>query len=57
MRMNDRLNIENEIARKLADVPFHEFMEKESLLSDVELSQEMGLSLREIRVLKRKLGH
>ncbi len=57
MRMNDKLNIENEIARKLADVHFHEFMEKESLLSDVELSQEMGLSLREIRVLKRKLGH
>lgn len=56
MRSNDKLNIENEIARKLADVHFHEFMEKESLLSDVELSQEMGLSLREIRVLKRKLG-
>lgn len=56
MRMNDRLNIENGLAKRMMDVHFHEFVEKESLLSDVELSIEMGLSVREIRALKRKLG-
>jgi len=56
MRRDDKLNIQNEMVRKLASVHFHEFIEKESVLSDVELSQEMGLSLREIRLLKRKLG-
>lgn len=57
MRMNDKFHLENGVARRLLDVHFHEFIEKESHLSDVELSKEMGLSLREIRALKRKLGY
>ncbi|WP_170885496.1 hypothetical protein [Bacillus alkalicellulosilyticus] len=39
----------------LFSVDFHEFVEKEQQQSTVELAGEFGLSVRDIKVLKKKL--
>ncbi|MDV2685925.1 hypothetical protein RYX56_16275 [Alkalihalophilus lindianensis] len=37
-------------------VDFHNFVEKEQANSNLELASEFGLSLRDVRTLKQKLG-
>ncbi|WP_198530601.1 hypothetical protein [Bacillus sp. LL01] len=37
-------------------VDFHSFVEKEQANSNLELASEFGLSLRDVRTLKQKLG-
>jgi len=41
--------------KRLFSVDFHDFMQKESVLNDVEMAQEFHLSIREVRELRRKM--
>lgn len=42
--------------RRLFSVDFHDFLEKESILNDVEMSQEFNISIREVQQMRRKLN-
>ncbi len=53
MRQANKETFAHESNRRLFSVDFHDFLEKEAVLNDVELSQEFGLSLREVQKLKR----
>jgi hypothetical protein len=37
-------------------VNFHDFIEKENATTSMELASEFGLSLREVKQLKKRLG-
>ncbi|MBO8172631.1 MAG: hypothetical protein H0Z33_12180 [Bacillaceae bacterium] len=55
MRQDLREAWAKQMNRQLMSVDFHDFLQKEALAeSDVELSRETGLSLREIRHLRQK---
>lgn len=41
---------------QLFHVNFHDFVEKENSSTSMELADEFGLSLREVKQLKKKLG-
>ena len=36
-------------------VDFHNFIERESILTELEISRELGISINEVRYLKRNL--
>lgn len=39
--------------RRLLSVDFHDYLEKEAVLNDVEMSQEFGLSICEVQKLRK----
>lgn len=41
--------------KRLFSVDFHDFIQKEMILNDVEMAQEFQLSIREVRELRRKM--
>lgn len=55
MRQSINETFANEVNKRLFSVDFHDFMAKESILNDVELSTEFDISVREVRELKRKM--
>lgn len=55
MRQSINETIANTTNNRLFSVDFHDFMEKESILTDVELSSEFHISVREVNQLKRKM--
>lgn len=55
MRQSRNETFANESNRRLLSVDFHDFLEKEDQLSDVEMSQEFHLSVAEVQRLKRKI--
>ncbi|MGC5327998.1 hypothetical protein [Brevibacillus sp. SYSU BS000544] len=55
MRQSINETIANKTNNRLFSVDFHDFMEKESILNDVELSSEFHISVREVNQLKRKM--
>ncbi len=55
MRQSNKETFAQEANRRLFSVDFHDFLEKESALNDVELSREFDISVRDVRTLRRKL--
>ncbi|MFT8319934.1 MAG: hypothetical protein ABF649_03420 [Bacillus sp. (in: firmicutes)] len=56
LRFGEKSLSANQINAKLLGVNFHDFMEKESNTNAVELAAEFGLSLGDVKVLKKQLG-
>ncbi|WP_212132936.1 hypothetical protein [Brevibacillus sp. NL20B1] len=55
VRQSNKEAFAQEANRRLFSVDFHDFLEKESALTDVELSREFDISVRDVRTLRRKL--
>ncbi|WP_335869247.1 RNA polymerase subunit sigma-70 [Bacillus sp. 2205SS5-2] len=55
MRSSDKQTINQAGSGQVFGVDFHHFLAKESAATSVELASEFGLSLREVRALKKKL--
>lgn len=53
MRQSLNETFANQMNRRVFSVDFHDFLEKEALLNDVEMSQEFGLSIREVQKLRK----
>ncbi|UFJ38993.1 hypothetical protein LOK74_12970 [Brevibacillus humidisoli] len=45
-----------QINRQLFSVDFHDFLEKEATMNDVELSQEFHISIGDVRLLRKKMS-
>jgi hypothetical protein len=56
MRQSNKETFAQEANRRLFSVDFHDFLEKESTLNDVEMSQEFHISVRDVQKLRRKLN-
>ena len=56
MRFGEKHLSANGLDSKLLGIDFHDFMEKEGNSNVVELASEFGLSLGEIKKLKKQLG-
>ncbi|QRG69450.1 hypothetical protein [Brevibacillus choshinensis] len=54
MRQSDKETFAQDLNRKLFSVDFHDFLEKESTLNDVEMSREFNISVRDVQHLRRK---
>lgn len=54
VRQSNKETFAQELNRKLFSVDFHDFLEKESTLNDVEMSQEFHISVRDVQQLRRK---
>ncbi|WP_070120772.1 RNA polymerase subunit sigma-70 [Bacillus marinisedimentorum] len=55
MRYNRKNETANNGNSQLFGVDFHDFMQKQETSSSMELAQEFGLSLKDIRALKEKM--
>lgn len=55
MRQSKKETFANEANRRLLSVDFHDFLEKEAALNDVEMSQEFHLSIRQVQELRSKI--
>lgn len=55
MRQSINETFAHETNNRLFSIDFHDFMEKESILNDVELSSEFHISVKEVNQLKRKM--
>ncbi|MGO0060290.1 hypothetical protein ACTID9_09810 [Brevibacillus fluminis] len=53
MRQSLNETFVNQLNRQQFSVDFHDHLEKEAALNDVEMSQELGLSIREVQKLRR----
>ncbi|WP_185806922.1 hypothetical protein [Bacillus sp. HMF5848] len=56
MRFNEKQQLSQRGENQLFGVDFHDFVQQESNATSMELASEFGLSLGEIRQLKRKIG-
>ncbi|WP_176560246.1 hypothetical protein [Brevibacillus dissolubilis] len=54
MRQSRKEHFAHEANRRMFSVDFHDFLEKETVLNDVEMSQEFHISVREVQELRRK---
>ncbi|WP_169791901.1 hypothetical protein [Brevibacillus choshinensis] len=54
MRQSEKETFATDINRKMFSVDFHDFLEKESTLNDVEMSSEFNISVRDVQHLRRK---
>lgn len=56
MRQGSKEKWAQQMNHRLMSVDFHDFLSREAVHdSDVEISREMGLSIREVRELRRKM--
>ncbi|CAM5564885.1 MULTISPECIES: hypothetical protein [Niallia] len=56
MRFGEKSSSTSEIDSKLLGVDFHDFIQREGNSNAVELASEFGLSLGEVKKLKKQLG-
>ena len=56
MRYSEKGFITQNAGKQLFGVDFHDFLIKEQNNSMVELASEFGLSIRDVKQLKKKLG-
>lgn len=54
VRQSEKESFAQDLSRKLFSVDFHDFLEKESTLNDVEMSREFNISVRDVQHLRRK---
>ncbi|MCM3080085.1 MULTISPECIES: hypothetical protein [Brevibacillus] len=55
MRQSNKETFAQELNRKLFSVDFHDFLEKESQLNDIEMSREFHISVRDVQSLRKRL--
>ncbi|GIN87046.1 hypothetical protein J6TS2_34320 [Heyndrickxia sporothermodurans] len=55
MRMNERNQQISDGTNQIFGTNFHEFIQKENQASSLELASEFGLSLGDVKLLKKKL--
>jgi len=55
LRQSNKETFAQETNRRLFSVDFHDFLEKESTMNDVEMSQEFHISVRDVQQLRRKM--
>ncbi|MGE8206126.1 hypothetical protein ACQKP0_16495 [Heyndrickxia sp. NPDC080065] len=55
MRANERNQQVSDGTNQIFGANFHEFIQKENQASSLELASEFGLSLGEVKLLKKKL--
>ncbi|MBM6619704.1 hypothetical protein [Bacillus suaedaesalsae] len=56
MRYSDKSEFVSNGTGQLFGVNFHDFIEKENVNTTMELASEFGLSIREVKQLKKHLG-
>lgn len=56
MRTHDKHQMAQLANNRLLQLDFHDFLKKSVYMEDVELSEDLGIVLDEIRLLKAKLG-
>jgi hypothetical protein len=56
MRNSNKANMIHTGLQPLVSLDFHRFTEKEQTLNSMELAEEFGLSLHEVKNLRRKLN-
>lgn len=55
MRFSEKGNLIHQGPQEIFGVDFHEFIEKEAHANTFELASEFGLTLRDVRKLKKQL--
>ncbi|MGD8188871.1 hypothetical protein ACQCN2_02605 [Brevibacillus ginsengisoli] len=55
MRQSINETFAQESNRRLFSVDFHDFIEKESVLNDVELSSEFDISIKDVHQLRKRM--
>ncbi|GAA4705495.1 hypothetical protein [Brevibacillus fulvus] len=55
MRQSNKETLAKELSNRLFSVDFHDFLEKEAVMNDVEMSGEFHLSIAEIQRLRRQI--
>ncbi|MFX3624525.1 MAG: hypothetical protein ACE3JP_10870 [Ectobacillus sp.] len=56
MRMSDKANSVTNSANQLFNVNFHDFVSKDQSTTSMELASEFGVSLKDVKKLKKHLG-
>lgn len=56
MRTNNKGNEAINRGNQLFDVSFHDFLAKESTSTMLELASEFGISMQEVKKLKKHIG-
>jgi hypothetical protein len=56
LRFSEKGEFTSKGAGHIFGVNFHDFIEKENVNSTMELASEFGLTLREVKQLKKHLG-
>lgn len=54
MRQGKKEESVEKMNRQLMSVDFHDFLVKEAIHSDTEIAAEMGITVEEVRALRRK---
>ncbi|MFE1626053.1 hypothetical protein ACFLFF_04810 [Brevibacillus reuszeri] len=54
MRQSNKETFAQEVNRKFFSVDFHDFLEKDASLNDVEMSKEFTPSVRDVQHLRKK---
>ncbi|MBP2256606.1 hypothetical protein [Virgibacillus alimentarius] len=54
MRIHDK-QWQSTINKSINDVNFHRFIEMDGKYNAMEVAQELGISLREVKMLKKKI--
>jgi hypothetical protein len=54
MRRNSKEMVSQSSISSLVDVDFHNFIERESVLTELEISRELGITIGDVRQLKKK---
>ncbi|QQE73246.1 hypothetical protein KDJ56_15160 [Brevibacillus composti] len=55
MRQSKKEAFAQETNRRLFSVDFHDFLEKEAALNDVEMSREFHISVRDVQELRKRM--
>jgi hypothetical protein len=56
MRMSDKANSVTNSVNQLFNVNFHDFVSQEGRATSMELASEFGISLQDVKKLKKHLG-
>lgn len=56
VRYSEKGETVSKSAQPVFGVSFHDFIERENATTSMELASEFGLSLREVKHLKKRLG-
>lgn len=56
MRMSEKGHSATNGANQLFNINLHEFTAKENQVTSLELASEFGISLKDVRTLKKQLG-
>lgn len=56
MRYNQKVETSSNGTNQVFGVDFHDFIQKQENSSNMELAEEFGVSLKDVKTLKQKLG-